>query len=65
MSDEHSKYPDLQPFAIGVLHKFLELVLGEVIRRSAKAVSDLNSDQAHADDMTKLGLLSSLLPDCL
>ena len=39
-------------------------MLGEVIRRSTKTVSDLNSDQAHADDMTKLGTFSSLLLDC-
>lgn len=65
MSNEHLKYADLQPFAIGVFHKLLELVLGEVIRWSAKAVSDLSRYQAHADDMTKLGPLSGLLPDCL
>lgn len=39
-------------------------MLGEVIRRPPKAVSDLNSDQAHADNMTKLTLFSSLQPDC-
>jgi len=59
------RHTDLQPFAIGVFHEFLQLMLGEVIRRSPEAVSDLNSDQAHADDMTKLGRFSNLLPDCL
>lgn len=36
-------------------------MLGEVVRRSPKAVPDLGSDQAHADDMTKLRSLSNLL----
>lgn len=39
-------------------------MLGEVVRWSPKAVSELNGDQAHADDMTKLGHFSSLLSDC-
>lgn len=38
-------------------------MLGEIISRSPKTVSDLSCDQAHADDMTKLGLFSKLLPD--
>ena len=38
-------------------------MLGKVIPRSAKAQIDLFSDQAHADDMTKLGLFSNLLPN--
>ena len=55
------KHADLQPLAVGVFHEFLELMVGEVIHRSAKAVSDLNSDQAHADDMTKLKRVNILL----
>lgn len=64
MSEEQFKHADLQLFAIRLFHEFSKLVLGEVIGRSAKAVTDLGSDQAHADDMTKLGPFSSLLPDC-
>ena len=56
---------DLQPFAIRVLHKLLELMFGKVIRRPAKAIPNLNSDQAHADDMTELELyFNNLAPKC-
>ena len=40
----HLKNSNLQPFAIGVFHEFLELMLGEVVRRSPKAVSNLRGD---------------------
>lgn len=45
---------DLQPFAISVFHELLELVFREVIGGSSEAISDLNGDQAHADDVAKL-----------
>lgn len=35
-------------------------MVSEVIPWSPEAVSKLNSDQAHADDMTKLGHLASI-----
>ena len=40
-------------------------MLSEVVSRSSKPQIDLNCNQAHADDMTKLGFSSYLLPDCL
>ena len=43
MSDEHLKCASPQPFAIRVFHGLLESMLGEVIRKSTKAVSDLSS----------------------
>lgn len=53
-SAQLSKAADLQPFAIGVFHKFLKLMFGEVVCRPTEAVSDLESDKRHTDDMTEL-----------
>ncbi len=38
-------------------------MLGKVVCRSPKAIFDLNSNEAHADDVAKLEPLSDLLPE--
>ena len=57
-----SKNAKLQPLAVGIFHKFLVLMLSEMISRSPKAQINLSGNQAHANNMTKLELSSHLLP---